>query len=529
MVIKDNMDFSSNNNVPPVSRGKISILSVEEKIKQAVNFGSVFLALKNKNFDAKDLMIWLAGVDTTEFTQIAYKALCGIINPNNQYLKDGSHFLVHKPEYTMIGVFFGLDIQITDNILTTDENPLMCHLCEILSDFNTNAETRNTTKFLCNGNVSERIVLEKLTICYKARNFPNLHITAQEINESLVEADWIEKFRYNEGLAKLVLKRIVKLQEAPMYYAGVACKEYRDVVAKLYKEKLLTQLTKDELSTLNSFLPNIIDDKILKYNDLAYKIALLGNDIAGYVLGFPIQNMIPNDEQIDTALQYLMQHGAENYIGYISKYIEPSYLPIPPFPVNKHIYSNDQDVMLEDHNNYTPFDVVSYRSGDHIFRFTRVEFDKLLESKKNPWTNDWLPPTILSTIKSRHKAAKELGLPPSRTLEEMLQRIAENKLFETDKSPPNRQNEDNNPFRLAMGRLSFISNPFSREHFEIFSPVIESRDLVRIMGLLNSPANNNNGSLFSGLNDHSTDEDEDEDEDSLGLSVEDEAIMEEVD
>lgn len=429
--------------------------SETEKIWQSVMVGSVFLALESNFFTPEALLKWLSTADYNERTQIAYKAVCVKINPNDQYLEDTFHFLTKKPQYASIAFGCGLNDLIADQRVenSIDYNPIIAHIQDTLTEFLNKAELRRFSALILAGQGTAQYLESKLATCYRARNFPHLRITANEINIGLVEADWIGKLRYNDELPKLILRRVARLhEEAPIYYAGVAYKAYHNVAVKINKDKLFTQLTRDELATFDSFFPEIIDRKILGYTHLAYKIALLGNDVAGYVLGFPVQNMIPSEEQIHSAIQYLTENGAEAYSKFISQYIETTYLPSSPFPTGDATYSNDQDVMMEDHNNYVPFDVIAYRVGNHIYRFTRPEFDKLVESKKNHWTNEWLPPTVLSSIKSRAEACKELGLPPARPLIEMLERIEKGSLFEQEEGPKTEQRQEivANPFEMLM-------------------------------------------------------------------------------
>lgn len=411
----------------------------DEKIRQSVEVGSVFLALESNFFTAEALQQWLTTVPMTERTQIAYKALCTKILPNVQYLPDSLHFLTKKPEYTSIAVGYGFstDLPDTKGVDRTHSNPILAHICDALIMINSDSNFRKLSALILSGHGTHQYVYSKLVTCYRARNFPHLRgVSPHEINVALVAADWTAKFRYNENLAKLILKRVADLQrEAPIYYAGIAYGAYHKVAVKLNKDKLLTQLSRDELITFNTFFPNIIDTKILGYSDLAYKIALLGNDVAGYVLGFPIQNMIPNDDQIHEAIAILSKEGADAYAERIKQYVKSTYTPVAPFPMGSVSYSNDKDVMMEEIDNYVPFDIVSYQVGPHMYRFTRVEFDKLVESKKNPWTNDWFPPTVLSTIISRSEAAKELGLPPGRPCREMIDRVEAGTLFTPDEEP----------------------------------------------------------------------------------------------
>ena len=409
--------------------------SEAEKIHQSVMFGSVFLALEREFFTYDALLKWLCTAEYGIETRIAYKAVCGGITPDDQYLEDKFHFLTKRPEYASIALACGLNEEISDHkpFDPTEYNPLLAHICETLGELCRTPALKSFTALIVAGQGTATYLRCNLGICYRSRNFPYLRISAEEINTRLVEADWAEKFRYNSTLAHLVLRRVARLQrEAPIYYASVAYKIYRNVILKLNKEKLLTMLSRDEMATIDSFFPEIIDRRLLEYSDLAYKIAVLTNDVAGYILGFPIQDMIPNDDQIHSAIQYLTNHGTEAYSDLISKYVSSNYLPDLPFHTSKPSYSNDHDFMLEDLDSYVPFDIVSFQSGTHVYRFTRPEFPALIKSKKNHWTNEWLPPTVLSTIKARYEAAKELGLPPPRPLTEMLSRTESGSLFDPD-------------------------------------------------------------------------------------------------
>jgi hypothetical protein len=436
--------------------------SDDEKIRQSVDIGSVFLALEDNFFTVESLLQWLTTVPMTERTQIAYKAVCLKISPNKQYMNDSYHFLTKKPEYTSIAVGFGLVTDLPDQNIPNSNNPIIAHICDAIITINNDAALRRFYILILAGQGSASYIQSKMATCFRARNFPHLrNVSPQQLNVGLVAADWTNKLRYNENLAQLVLRRVAELQtNAPLYYAGVAYKSYHKVAVKLNKEKLLTQLTRDELITFNTFFPDIIDKKVLNYSDLGYKIALLGNDIAGYVLGFPIHIMIPNDDQIHNAIQILTEEGPDKYSERIKAYVTMTYTPILPFQQEGSVsYVNETDITLtEEINNYSPFDIVAYQNGPHMYRFTRVEFSKMVETKKNPWTNEWLPPTILSTIKARVDAAKELGFPSARTVRDMLSRVESGTLYQPDELPkqvPQNTNTQTaaaqvNPFGMLM-------------------------------------------------------------------------------
>lgn len=414
---------------PPQGKRSRSIFSPNAKIIQSVLIGSVFEALATKFFTHRELLNWLHTSQINDRTKIAYKAVCIEIAPDEQYMDNGEHFLVTKPEYAPIAIGYGLDIEIPDH--KGGGEPIIVHICDVINHFNAHSRIESPSiGLILTGNVSDSYLRSRLNICYLARNFPHMRLHSNEINKSLVCADWTEKFRYNENLVNIILGRIAFLQrEAPLYYAGVAYQAYHKVIIKLHQEKLLCALSREQLYNLNTYFSNIIDSRILTYNDIGYKIALLGNDIAGYVLGFPVQNVVPSDEQIHAAIAMLMELGIEKYTAHIRQYVKSTYMPTYPIPINTPTFSNEQDVLMEDVDSYLPFDIISYQTGDHIHRFTRAEFKQLDESKKNPWTNEWLPSMVLSTIKARVIAAKELGLPDAIPMIELLEKLSKNEVF----------------------------------------------------------------------------------------------------
>lgn len=143
----------------------------------------------------------------------------------------------------------------------------------------------------------------------------------------------------------------------------------------------------------------------------------MSNDLAGYFLGFPIQWWIPSDEQIANAIGRLCAN-EEQYLASVREYVRTTHATT--FGTNNPRRANETNVLMDDIDDYAPFDIVVYQNGDHIYRFTREEFSTILESKKNPWSNEFLPPSILATMSERHSVAKQLGLPKCRPLKEIL-------------------------------------------------------------------------------------------------------------
>lgn len=408
------------------------IYSIEEKIRQAVEIGSVSLAIEDNFFTTPALFKWLVTAPNNDNTQIAYKYLCTVIHPNEQYMDDGQHLLRVTPHFSAVATLMGLDFD-TPSQKNAKDDPIIARICDHLSSLS--VEDKRRRVMIATGEGPIVYIRNNLGIYIRAHHFIYLReTTVDEYNKHLVNCDWTAKFRYVSSLPHLILKRIAHLQkEAPIYYANVAYKAYYKVVKKLANEKLFIELSKDQLKLLDSFFPDVIDRRIFTYNDLGYRLSLMPNDIAGYILGFPIQTVIPDDVQIHQAIKFLMDKGIDGYVDYIKGYLKDIYKSSSPFSTLKSPeYSNDDDVLMEHINEYTPFDVVSYQAGSYIFRFTRPEFDKLLDTKKNPWTNEYIPLSILSEISAREAGASAMDLPPCHTLRELLERTESGKLYEPD-------------------------------------------------------------------------------------------------
>lgn len=399
-------------------------MSVNENIEQSVKIGSPFIGLSMKLFSEIELLEWLALNEFDRNNQIAYKAMCGRMHPDKHYLSDGNHFLTKKPEYAVIAIGYNLNYDIPDSKNPQIKmEPIIAHICKVLELSGENTENNKFSKLLLTGKGDSSYISDNLSFCYKARLFPL--ITNGNTNKLLIEADWTEPVVYNEQLVQLVVDRLEYLKDnAPKYYSKVI-EKYRRVVENIKKKKLLTTVNKDYLYKLNLIYPGTVNDDVFLYDDMCYKISLFTNDVAGYVLGFPVYEMLPSDEQIKQALLLLSSLGQDAYISMLkekTKNIKSSTLPTQ---CNVKI-SNYKDVIMEDIENYLPFDVVTYQEGEYIYRFTRPEFENILSKNKNPWTNEKLPVSILATIKSRLLTAKSLNLPPCVPVCDMFDKIKNN-------------------------------------------------------------------------------------------------------
>jgi hypothetical protein len=392
------------------------------KYNQAVVHGSVELALTEKFITVEGLLEWLSTCNLMDYTiELAYNAVCKRLNPNLHYLNDGVHILAKVPKLAPIAVIYELDPRIK-NRKDGDGDELWKYVFETLASTKTSFNVRQRCILLCKGTGNATFLRNNLTLLYGAGFRPEIPgLSNDQINVALLRMDRTDKLRSTGTLAKHMLTRLSYMQQfAPIYYAEVAYKHYYKVALFLHKEKLLSNLTKEDLRIFDNFFESIIDRRLLSYDKLCYSIASMTNDVAGYVLGFPIQTFIPNDEQIHDAIRLLLDKGKDGYCEYIKQLNKSCGLPVGPFTDIHADLVNEQDVFGEDIENYVAFDIVAFRDAKHIYRFTRLEFKQIIQSKKNPYTNDWLPASMINLIKSRVATARELGLPVARTLKEHL-------------------------------------------------------------------------------------------------------------
>lgn len=419
-------------------------------ISESVMIGSVYAALRKKWFSSEAVLEWLRDAPISNSTRIAYSLVCHQIEPDNQYLKDENqtHLLSHRPEYAALAQIMGqylntgfnLEKASARNYAEETRVSLDVLVIEKLTEEMCDPVASAWNHLIATGEGPQEYVREHLVDCYRARNFPhlsNMEGQGHYYNTALVQADWKQRFRYNDQLAGLVLERVQILkQTAPMYFEAIGKPLYRKVMEKLHREHLLVRLTVEEMGILNSLFPGIIDPSILQQSGLVYRLSTYSPEVASYLLGFPIQSMVANAAQLQFAINHLIAVGPAEYATHISKMVKSTYLPIAPFGSAEITFPNATDVLLEPIDSYAPFDIVAFQDGTHVYRFTRPELETLVADRKNPWTKEELPPAVISTLQARAEAATRAKLPPCRPLLEMLERIEAGTVYEEEPAPP---------------------------------------------------------------------------------------------
>lgn len=526
-------------------------LPVENKVEQVVMYGSPYLAMDREFISPKELLEWLSAVPEVGTKElIAYRALKEKIPFQEQYVNDGWHLLAKKPQY-LLAIMSHSDIN--DEYLDTpdrnkdqhkeeDIQPLYVHCFETLSECSQtgrssqSAASTRTVGLITGSVVRETLTPDEFTTYVAAGHFCHVNMAIDDINRSILCADRTNILRHNPNLYHLVVERVQFLQKnCPLYYVKVAFSRYYDVVKCLYDERLLHNLTKEDLVLLNNYFPGIIDCNLLEYSDEAYALSLMSPELAAYILGYPIHQGIPSPEQMDNALKTLNELGREKYAEMIVNY-NNAYPGLPsPFlrgaPEQVKI-ANTENVLGDAVDSFSPFDILIFRKGEYLYRFTRAEFKSILENKKNPWTNEPLPASVLVDMEARMKKAGSCKLPTSLPICELLDKTMSRTLYQEEKLPPGSNpapvsnHEYGNPFELL---LHFMRNnvPITRLPYTtiaaqqnqtnpVETPAQNSLDQMR---LSIQAFNQSTLPMFTFLTgtEPSVDQEEDEDEDTLPL------------
>lgn len=395
---------------------------MEDKISQTVNHGSVLIALEENFFTPIDLLEWLSANEVTENTHLAYHCLCNYIHPNEHYIKDNRHIFLLKPEYALFKI-----VDIDQTLISVKGDNLSPPLFSIVNILH---QDKSFLKLMMEITGLIAVEIQKceeiLTKAFKIRMMSYFEeISTDDRNFALIQSEWLEHLNLDNFVPVLIIKRIKFLkQNAPLYFDLVK-EKYRKLFEMLFEEHLLDRLSVNSLKYLHNEFPEILNENIFECTPARRKLTLMPTIISGYILGFPIQSIIPLETQIKDAITLYENLGVVKYSEYIkTTCTQTSRANSTPFDTEEIVFSNETDFLLENIDSYVPFDIVSFRSGKFIYRFTRPEFEKIIESRKNPWTNEDLPIPIIHAIVSRVNTAKELNLPPPMTVKDMFDRLA---------------------------------------------------------------------------------------------------------
>ena len=381
--------------------------------EETVIYGSVYEALYSGFVKNENILEYLLDTQPENEYQrkkmcIAYRIIC--IYSKNQFIR-GKHFICLTDNNDYISIyclsFQSLTLENEDNKTNYE---ITQKIQKIIPKFIDDVEYYRFFYVLC-GISDDNFVFEEHhnMIIASTRNLKHIDKVMDDVF-CILGADYLsilELLPKNNYIYSLIDRCIYLEDCAPLYWKNVAYPIYSNFIKNhLYSGE---GFTKNLLLTYNYYFPNIFSEKILNKSETALYLSNLSNEICAYYLGFPIHKYIPNKNILEESIDKLDELGTEKYCEEILK------------NKMKHNVANNQNVEMDNIELFNTFDIVSYYDGNnHLFRFTRCEFDKLIKDGKNFYTGEMLPYFVIEKIKCRNNIANKYKLPKSQPLEELL-------------------------------------------------------------------------------------------------------------
>ena len=384
-----------------------------EKVKETVNFGSVFEALYAEFITLEDLKTYLLHKKAENDKEkkklcVAFRVLC---------MLSSSHFLenfvlqTENVDYIFLFAmsFHKYNLKIYQKIHTS--------FCKGDTEFN---RTICGSKF----DKEESEYIASVRIMKFVNKYSYGNIFGSDFLSLLKPEDKAKYYR------NMIARCMHLNKNAPLYWAKVAAPLYRKFLEDNYKKPIFD---KAETKILASYFPNLYSEKQINQPAIINRLTKMSRYHVAYRLGFPIHEYVPNEKKIEETLELLSDLGVKQYVERMNI-------------VNKKINENIRVANTEDVNcvlieEYNPFDVIHYytdvdnKNEKHVFRFTRPEFPTLLKDQKNFYTGEILPAFIVVQIRTRLQIAGMYDLPPCQTLSELLG-LREDGAEESEESEP---------------------------------------------------------------------------------------------
>lgn len=369
-----------------------------DKINEIVRARFCYTALLENIITSKTLLIWLSRQSINDDNLTAYRCICIFSDTDDHYIS-GRHFTTIVPdiEYLLVYILSGGDEKtpaFTDaNVGLVQERSM--ELAEIYR-----SQKRFTKiRVLCNLETSERFKYLSMVTHHHNKMFSVDHKDLPLYFKTL----WIESIQQviKPSDFKIFIKESLYLKDlSPWLWSTYLQSRFHDIASSLYTNHLPESISKHDLDQLSELYPGLIPEDIQKLSNTSFNIYIF-NDIIlkAYLLGFPIHYFTPNNDQIHKALIELTYLDIDDYILYMKK-CQPLQIS-NSFHPHELSYSNEIDLLNNNINSYLPFDVFTYIDGDQIYRFTRPEFKRLIQTKKNHWSGSDLPDIAILELQTR--------------------------------------------------------------------------------------------------------------------------------
>jgi hypothetical protein len=508
----------------------------QERTRQSIVYGSVYESLIHDFITVSDILNYLLDNNMNPKTMIAYRAVCQFSrdqilqdHPNSEYNDKPFILLTDIPEYHGI---FTLSVCINGNIPGNNEkerndiakktqkiwpklitiNDFSRSLYLICDIFNVNIRVQPSESYLLVASRSVKLIssmFSKLT---------NLDLWLD--NDYLIPLE-DSYYEYEDYEDKLLARCETLKKDATLYWNGVGEEIYKTVVSKNL-DPSKPHADRETMKRYVHLFPGVFSSEWEDMSNIVYNIKRLDKVTQAYILGYPIHMYIPDLDTLNKTIAMLDKIGPNRYCEMMSnknKLVLSNHIQlVDPLSSMDDIHiANTQDALMEQISDYNLFDVIRYyverkdaqnKFQRHVYYFTRPEFPGLAENKKNIWTNEKLPLSVISEINSRNETSLVYNLPKSATLIDLITQIEKGELhlpetfqiLRNDNSiPRNFDNSQNNNVPIAQ-IPSIPDQPEPNEYQEYdnnVDPLIDEFIDVLAETMVN---NNNINSLNNNLN-----------------------------
>lgn len=433
-----------------------------EKVMQTIVYGSPYEALIRGFVTYGDILNYLLDEDISHRTMIAYRAVCQfstdqiVTNHENPDFNDKPFITVttHK-EY--VGIYY---LSIGNKGGRNDKERVEIAKCsqKVLPKLmNINSFSR-IIHLLCDSNRFE-IKNSELRLIVGARSINTISRMLKELEAHFdlwLDNDYlgpIENIAYSFYENELLTRCELLKTEAPLYWDAVGMDLYRYIVIK--NLDITSDIPLKQIRRYDNLFSGIFPEELVNVSDFEYYMKELTEITQAYVLGYPIHRYVPTSKTIKKTIDLVKKIGIDEYVRIIEdqnmKSLTVRVDMINPWRLDKNdkdnknknesddkddknyiILANQQDVLMEDISAYNSFDVTRYYTDTHLYFFTRPEHSDLIANKKNLWTNEKIPISVLTEINSRLETATLYNLPTAMPLLDLLKKVEEGTLYETD-------------------------------------------------------------------------------------------------
>ena len=341
----------------------------------------------------------------------AYAHCCKILG-KTQYLKCGKHF-IEKINNETISAIFLVAVGLIDDIKDYLINSAFKYIIDY--NFKLYIDVILDKYECCNVIGDEHLPIISCLYTDDIRNI-TYQCNRQWLKTMIkydINCDKFEDYLLKKHIVNKLIERIKYLQNYPTYWSFIKNKYITYLTDAVYNKIILVR--KDEAEILNQYI-NLFDDNKMSLSPLSFYIDQLNITTKGYLLGISFHIINLEENIVNEKIKLLSDIGHEEYIKTIKTNI------------NEELYANNQNLFSENIDEFSPIDIFSVVCNGKIFRFTRDELEKIVESGKNPYTNLKLNKTIIDNIIGRTFIYKN-RLPKSQPLMEIYKQILDNTIY----------------------------------------------------------------------------------------------------